>query len=227
VSQACTVAGSWLVVSSALGSLFTLVSLVFKLNKTIPQIENRIRMLDVCARNSYVCGILHLCICLCFWMILSRTPYYFLIPPFLVGCMWILCGRFYMKKSDALHALNRSSQLLVNLLATEDHRTDHADRMDLNAPPGVFLVGPEEGYNFEDQQDLEAPEIDLSDSEDKLRVAHGVQVSDISEDDLESFDDEDEGEEDYRQEEFESMPEADTPVEVAPSDLEEEEEEDQ
>ena len=136
-----------------------------------------------------------------------------------------------MKKSDALHALNRSSQLLVNLLATEDHRTDHADRMDLNAPPGVFLVGPEEGYNFEDQQDLEAPEIDMSDSdrdsEDKLRVAHGVQVSDISEDDLESFDDEDEGEEDYRQEEFESMPEADTPVEVAPSDLEEEEEEEE
>ena len=130
-------------------------------------------------------------------MILSRTPYYYMLIVFLVGILWVGVGRYFMKWSDRLHALNRSSQLLVNLLAGEND----TENSDMHAPPGLFVVGPEEGYGTYDAEteDLEAPGVgsDISSEDGKLRVAHGVPVSDISDDDLESFEDEDENE--YRE----------------------------
>jgi hypothetical protein len=224
--QACSVAGTFLVVSSGLGTFFCIISLsnLIRRQRTVP-IDRRIKILDLCARNSFVCGILHLCVCLCWWMILRRTPFYYIIEPLFIGIIWIFVGRYMMKWSDKLHDINRSSQLLVNLLATENQRDDDAD---INAPSGLFLVGPEDGFGrYEaDAEDLEAPDIDSSsdDSEDgKMKVAQGVQVSDVSDDDLESFEDEDEGYE-HRNEDFnENIPITDDPIEVVDDDDEQKE----
>ena len=211
VTAACSVAGAWLVSTSFLGSCLTLLTLFcYRLNRMVNS-ERRVKIYDACARNCYVSGILHLCVCLCYWMVLSRTPYYFLLGPLCVGVFWILLGRKFTKWSDRLHDSERASQLLVNLLQQEDDQVDQ--HSNLNAPPGLFRVGPDEGYNLADirEQDLEAPDIDMS-SEDgklKLRVAHGLAVSDLSDDDLESFGSDDDVRSD---EEMLDIPEAETPI---------------
>ena len=218
VEAACSVAGVWLVTMSILGSFFTLVTL-FYINRRTRPIERGASFLDACARNCYICGILHVCVSLCYWMILSRTSYKFIVPPFMVGFMWVWAGIKYTKWSDRVHERERASQLLVNLLNT----TNNDDEDSINAPSGLFVTGPEEGYRrySEKSNDVEAPPLPGDgDSSEELRVAHGQQVSDISDDDLESFDG-DEMEEDG--EEGQSMPYDHIPVAEEPVLVEEEE----
>ena len=183
VAAACSVSGAWLVATSVLGTIFTIITLICARMRSGLTSDRRVEMYDIQARNCYISGILHLCVCLCYWMVLSRTPFYFLVPPFFLGVLFIIYGLKFTKWSDNLHDQDRASQLLVNLLQRADQNLEASN---INAPPGLFRIAPDEGYEQYDvsEQDLEAPSIGSED----LKIATGEQVSDIESDDLESFD---------------------------------------
>jgi len=129
-------------------------------------------------------------------MILSHTPYEYLLVPFVVGCLWLVIGLRLTRKSNELHRRMRAANMLVSLLDNAGGGGGGDDDDDnVHGPPGLFVSGPEEGYErptFRPQPAPALPGEDLAHRDEVvLQVAHGENVEDDA--GIFSSDDDDDG----------------------------------
>ena len=100
------------------------------------QASRRARQFDRAARVAYICGIMHVCTCLCYWMILRRTPYYYVMTCFAIGMLWMCFGNRLTKRSNyLLSQSDEMEQLLRNLL--DDYDEEDGIGRELTGPPPV------------------------------------------------------------------------------------------
>ena len=154
IAEACRVSGSGLVILSGFVSLLALLLVLCCLRRRAS--GSRLQMAsryERAARIAYICGILHICTCLCYWVVLTRTPYYYVLCCCFVGCIWMLMGVKFTKKADRLAQNNELTELLMHLFDSDSDSLDMEGGRASPEEPPVAPPLPGGGYSSEASED--------------------------------------------------------------------------